>query len=73
MTDLAGAYDRNTAIDNVFLSAAAYCNASSINAWSCGACNRISLRSVKAIEYPEYNLQAYVGQRPDNSAHPPHQ
>ena len=63
LADVAGAYDQNTAIDSVFLSAAAYCNASAINAWSCGACNRISLRSVKAIEYPGYNLQAYVGQR----------
>lgn len=59
----AQAYDPNVGLDMVYIAAAAYCDASPVQSWSCAACTAspVALSSVKFIQDSTLTNFAYVG------------
>eukprot|EP01138_Halocafeteria_seosinensis_P003080 gb/GECG01003148.1/.p1 GENE.gb/GECG01003148.1/~~gb/GECG01003148.1/.p1 ORF type:complete len:312 (+),score=28.51 gb/GECG01003148.1/:1-936(+) len=62
-----GHYDQATAIEYIWMSAAAYCSGNSIENWNCGEpCEKIPMTDITRAYNETHNVQAYVGKRRDN-------
>eukprot|EP01138_Halocafeteria_seosinensis_P003081 gb/GECG01003149.1/.p1 GENE.gb/GECG01003149.1/~~gb/GECG01003149.1/.p1 ORF type:complete len:313 (+),score=31.07 gb/GECG01003149.1/:1-939(+) len=67
ITSVSAEYSQSTAIEYVWMSAAAYCSSQSIQSWNCGKpCEQIPMSGITVAYDSKLNVQAYVGRRQDS-------